>query len=146
MLWSLPPFYALLPLYDFRRTTTIYPTIKTRMGPHAFGWCNCPHCPQSLQNQQRWSPSYGYISMPSYQPSHRHHICEWCIVWNDYSPDYVSLVPPATSERDIEYRKARPPALHPIHERHGRHTFILHGLPLRAVPSRRRHPGCRGYD
>ncbi|TKA76173.1 hypothetical protein B0A55_03074 [Friedmanniomyces simplex] len=52
------------------------------------GWCNCPDCPQTLQNGQVWGPNY--VWMPKYPRNHWHHICDWCELWNTYAPNFQS--------------------------------------------------------
>ncbi|KAK5718940.1 hypothetical protein LTR17_015531 [Elasticomyces elasticus] len=42
------------------------------------GWCNCPHCPQGLQNAQVWGNDYA--AMPKYRRN------PWCALWDKYAP------------------------------------------------------------
>jgi len=58
------------------------------------GWCDCPDCPQAVQNAQVWGRNY--IWMPKYQrDDHWHHVCDWCDLWGKYARDFVRLsLPP----------------------------------------------------
>jgi len=146
ILYSDIPLHALLSLRGFAGTTTIYPAALARMGSHAFGWCNCPHCPQSLHDQQRWSPSYSYISLPTYQPSHRHHVCDWCELWGGYTPNFVSRYLPRSRNLLPDDYIEEPSAVYPALRCHGQHTPVLHGLPLRAIQSGRVYQDRREHD
>ncbi|EME79972.1 uncharacterized protein MYCFIDRAFT_176974 [Pseudocercospora fijiensis CIRAD86] len=61
---------------------------STLMSSYGFSWCSCPHCGDA--NTQSYGLMYG-SSVPYYDSGHQHSICQWCYLWQNFAPGYVSI-------------------------------------------------------